>query len=302
MVATLLARHPNIFIPPETHFFRSFLRKAIEVSDRQKLIELFKHDRRLKDLDLPDDILNSIVNDKSFEITHLLTYSLGYLASRERKYMLGEKTPAHLLYSEDILAIYPNTKFIFVVRDGRDCVLSNIREPWTYRHPLKHAAEWNYYMECYKKLKRTHNHAVICTRYEDILGDTENETKKITEFIGETFNTSQLDANTETHVIPEWERNWKAKALRTIDSANIYNWKKHSDPKLIEKVTFIMRSNLDYFGYDPEAFGSLSIFYRTILYFRCFLFMPYIYPSAKWLASIGLFSPIRRNTKEHTLQ
>jgi hypothetical protein len=46
-----------------------------------------------------------------------------------------EATPIHILYMNEILRSVPDALFVHVVRDGRDCAISNDRQRWIRTFP-----------------------------------------------------------------------------------------------------------------------------------------------------------------------
>ena len=292
MAASLLTRNPDIYIPPETQFFRSFMHELPKVQTKETLINAFIENKRLSDIGVTHSHLKNF-SPKKHQITWLLNTALEIKAKELNKSIIGEKTPAHLLHFKEIINNYPDSKFIVIIRDGRDCVLSNIKEKWTFSNPVKHAAEWNLYMNNYCELINKYPDKVLTIRYEDILDTPSDSVKKITEFVGATFNTKQMEKDESKSVIPEWEKNWKAKASEAPDKQNKYKWKLHQNKALLMALTFIMEKHLNTHSYDTLLTHNLSAPRRAYLYIRYFIYMPKIYPIIKKLASTSIYKSLK---------
>ncbi|MCW9014363.1 MAG: sulfotransferase [Gammaproteobacteria bacterium] len=293
MAASLLARNLDIYISPETHFFRNFLPNNANSKNKETMINAFINDKRLSDIGITPSDLDKYSPEKH-KITWLLNTALGVKAGEHNKSIIGEKTPAHMMYYKEIIKFYPNTKFVVIIRDGRDCIFSNIKEKWTFSNPIKHAAEWNLYMNRYNELRRNFPDKVYTVRYEDILDNPEENVRKITEYVGATFDARQIEKDESKSVIPDWEKNWKAKASEAPDKQNKYKWKLHQDKNLLIALTFIMRTNLDDHSYDTAPIRSISTLRKVFLYVRYFIYMPNVYPIMKKLASTSLYRNLKR--------
>jgi hypothetical protein len=74
-----------------------------------------------------------------------------------------EATPAHLLYMDDIRESVPDALFVHVVRDGRDCALSNTGQHWISTLPWDRgrrlgvaALFWEWFVRTGRALGRGH--------------------------------------------------------------------------------------------------------------------------------------------------
>ena len=292
LTASLLARNPDIYVSPETHFFRNFLPSIQNIKNKEAIVHAFINDKRLSDIGITPHDLEKYSPDDD-EITWLLNTALSIKAKEQHKSIIGEKTPAHMMYYEEIIKYYPNSKYIVIIRDGRDCVFSNIKEQWTFSNPIKHAAEWNHYMDKYYKLKKKVGVNICVARYEDILENPEEQVRKITEFVGGTFYNRQIKKDESKSVIPDWEKSWKSKAAEAPDNQNKYKWRLHQDKNLLMALTFIMRKNLDNHFYDTSLIKHASILKRAFFYFRYFIYLPNVYPHMKKLATTSLYRNLK---------
>lgn len=292
LAATLLSRHNEIYIPAETQFFRKFYPVIKDSTEPDEIYDKFIHDNRLKDIGIDNGAAKKIIleNKTPEENSLLLARLLRHQAESENKSIVGEKSPGHILYYSDILKSHPKTKFIYVMRDGRDCVFSNIKESWTFKNPLKHASEWNYYINHYKELKNLIPENVKLVRYEDLIDSPEIEIESIMQFLNVNFEHGQIDNKEATNVIPEWEKAWKQKASETPDKNNKYKWKTHIDQKLVNELTIIMKDNLSEFNYNTSNLDRVSHIEKLLTTLKYFIFQPHVYPIIKLAAKTKFYS------------
>lgn len=301
LTASLVSRHSKVYIPAETHYFRNFVQQTNGTSTSEVLYEYFINNTRLKDLNIPNEILKGIIEDNFPNKPEILASTLNYLARKNNKQVIGEKTPGHILNYKTIVSAYPDTKFIIVMRDGRDCVLSNIKEKWTYRNPKKHAAEWNYYIAHYNDLISKYPDKAIIVKYENLIENPEQEIKKIMEFIGLEYEDSQLTESKCASVIPQWENEWKAKANTPPDKTNKYKWKKNKNRKLMAVLTLIMYKNLKAYGYECKAHPPINRFILYMYTFRNLIYTYKIYPILKTIATLTPYYRIKKIFMPHNI-
>jgi hypothetical protein len=60
----------------------------------------------------------------------LTDHILGTELAKSGKKVLGDKTQHHVSYLEEIHELYPSSKIIHIIRDGRDVAISNVHAVW----------------------------------------------------------------------------------------------------------------------------------------------------------------------------
>ena len=60
----------------------------------------------------------------------LTDYVLGTELAKSGKRIVGDKTPHHVSYLQDIYELYPSSKIVHMIRDGRDVAISNVHAVW----------------------------------------------------------------------------------------------------------------------------------------------------------------------------
>lgn len=115
-----------------------------------------------------------------------------------------EKTPNNLLFAKELSDIFPNPKFIHLVRDGRDVMLSLLKMEWKDLNSgeklwfVKDAkGAIIYWMqivaECIKLAKDPFlfEHFKM-VRYEDLIDEPEEKMKEVIHFVGEEWSDEVL--------------------------------------------------------------------------------------------------------------
>jgi hypothetical protein len=261
MLAVILDRHSNIAIPPETQFFSEFLSEIPpekKPKSRKEMVEFALNFKRIRDLKLDRTIVLSRFHQYEEMFPNLLRAILETYAATHGKVRSGEKSPKHIEHVPAILDFYPKAKVICIVRDGRDVVQSLLGVPWAEpgnpRRLGLFCTQWSdhaelamNYVEIFSKEQ------FLLVKYENILLNPIEEMMKICEFIGEKYEPTQLDAQANSEAIPEWEKNWKSKAINPIDPERVAAWRRTTDQDKIWFMNSMMGATLARMGYRDTS-------------------------------------------------
>ncbi|HTV47116.1 MAG TPA: sulfotransferase [Phycisphaerae bacterium] len=252
LLAAMLDRHSRIAIPPETHFFEHVCRveDARKCANTETLVDRFINAPRSRDLKLnKSELLNQLAGSES-TWANLLAAALQLYMVKHGKERVGEKTPNHHLIVPEILNLFPGSRVIWVLRDGRDVILSLMKTPWPRHRLLRlHAFEWRRSMEKMIEFEKRFPERMIRMKFENLVTDPEAELRRVCEFIGVDFETRQLDSNVHTDVVPEWELSWKHRVFSPPDLTRIGTWKHEctrEDQWMLNSVMQPCLSKLDY--------------------------------------------------------
>src|SRR4051812_12799633 len=173
LLRLMLDAHPELTIPPETQFFSEVAQACRADATPEQLIELLTSQRRWGDFGFDSDELLKRLRQKDdpgprFVMRHF--YEL--YAEKQGKPRWGDKTPGYAERIKRINQVLPESRFIHLIRDGRDAALSRAHRAgkddpfdvmarrWVRRITTarEQGAEIDHYMEM---------------RYEDLVADPE---------------------------------------------------------------------------------------------------------------------------------
>lgn len=259
LLQLLLTSNPEIFIPTECGFM-------IHLYDKYKY---FKFDKEIV-LEFIDDV----VKCKKFELwklnkNSLLQYCIARkpnnykeLSSCVYEYygkinypnctIWGDKNNYYLNYIKDINKIFPNARFIHIIRDGRD-VACSYKDMYKLKD-IKYAPnlptniedianEWkNNICTIRESFNYLNWNNVLEIRYEDLVKDKNNTLKEICNFLEINYTNSMLDFykyNLEKELVPKEFDAWKSMNKSEINTSRLYRWKKEltkEEIKLFESI------------------------------------------------------------------
>ncbi len=164
---------------------------------------------------------------------------------------------ATLFRFEQVAQLFPQGKFVQIVRDGRDVALSFKGYRFGGLNALEVADRWSRATVTADRI----GHALGPDRYlriayEDLIGFPEQTLDRLCDFIGETFDPAMLDyAGDVSRKVPDATRDLWPKLDRPPQTDRIARWKremKASERYVIEEAA---GEALDRFGYERGGAG-----------------------------------------------
>ena len=184
------------------------------------------------------------------------------IAISQNKQVFLEQTPWYGQRIELLKQLFPEARFIHLVRDGRDVALSYARTPWWHDDPLLNLERWAREIT---KITRDAEQFVnkehyLEVRYEDLVQDTKQVVTSMTRFIGRDFEPTQL--HVENHLDYTQFRNfdgtgisslaydnWRKKRDHVVFMDNVFGWKKNK-VELFTNISTDIKLALARLGYE----------------------------------------------------
>lgn len=138
----MLDAHRDLAIPPETHFVLQVADVCSRASDpATAFLGTLQQHFSWPDFHLHVDAIRTRIFEAGpFDVSEALRAFYFSYAGRFGKSRWGDKTPTYLSQMTGIEALLPESRFIHVIRDGRDVSLS-IADLWFGPHPGRKTAE-----------------------------------------------------------------------------------------------------------------------------------------------------------------
>ena len=199
LLRLMLDAHPQIAIPPETHFvpplLESFERLRVG-PERAMQVVRDSPNSGWEDLGLPEaEIVASLRELRPFNSPDAVRIFYRAYAAGHGKPRYGDKTPRYVTRMKRIAGALPEARFIHVIRDGRDVLLSLNRRLVELRdsEPVpveRFARRWR------RRVKNAHRAELgdryMELRYEDLVTDTEPALRRVCELIDLEFDPVML--------------------------------------------------------------------------------------------------------------
>lgn len=297
----MLNAHPRVYIPEESDFIPYFFlgkphKKLSNIQIAQMLDIIFTRYRFVNEWqgERPDVIrFTESMPEKTPAAFLDRLYSM--YAEQNEAERWGDKTPIYASYLDLIKDIFPNAKFIHIVRDGRDAALSMLEK---YEKDEFHvdvyfsARNWVRRIRdiqiSSRALESTNYYEV---RYEDLVRQPESELRAICSFIGETYQPAMVDHHNMAIERISADSHFFSSVREPVNENKIGKWRSDLAVRDQRLIQFVQGPLLDELDYHIEYLGKMRFSERVRYYL---LKMKYVVLQAgrRVLQAIGLFPPI----------
>ena len=194
LLRLMLDAHPELAIPPETHFFYRAVTSSMLSSDpREGYLTALTCDVRWPDFQLSAELLRGLTRDlEPFNLSDAFRTFYSAYAKIDGKTRWGDKTPDHSGQMDLIEKFIPEAHFIHLIRDGRDVALS-LKELWFGPRSFQEVGGWwaSKIKAARDQVSRLRHYLEI--RYEDLVSRPEPTLKQVCDFLELSWNPVMLD-------------------------------------------------------------------------------------------------------------
>lgn len=235
LLRLMFHNHPNIAVPYESHFITDYwnsldtYQNLDDDSNLERLLSDILKEELLVQWDHEFDLLrikNSIPKDnRTLEVVFDAIF-MDYAKGKNKKRWADKSDYLNRMH---IMAnIFPNAKFIHIIRDGRDVANSVIKLPWGPNDIIAAAEWWNEYI----RLGRAVGFALGENRYtevkyEDLVENSRIELERLCAFIGENYSDDMINYHqTSDQAIPDSRKSQHYNAGEPPKKSRTYAWKR----------------------------------------------------------------------------
>ena len=194
LLRMMLDAHPELTIPPETHFVPDLIKLEREgAATPESMLKVIVSQREWGDFGLTEDeLLTRFREIRPLNAGDAIRSFFEAYAERVGKPRWGDKTPRYVIRTRLIEDALPEAHFVHVIRDGRDVALS-VRDRTVKDFTFERVAQrWK------DKVSKARRDAPLLKhymelRYEDLVGDPEASLRAICEFVDLGFDAAMLD-------------------------------------------------------------------------------------------------------------
>jgi hypothetical protein len=186
LLRMMLDAHPELAIPPETHFVPGLIKVARSGGDVEAMLAAMTSNRTWDDFGIDAGTMRARLErvDRGDGAAAVRAF-FGAYAELQGKPRWGDKTPAYMLSVQRIGRALPEARFVHLIRDGRDVALSQAARALNEQpSPPEQAARW------VKRIGKAREQAAtlkgpryVEARYEDLVRDPETTLRRICAFI-----------------------------------------------------------------------------------------------------------------------
>ena len=280
LLRVILNAHSQVAVPPESRFVMALWTGASEVDTDDFLARLAAH-RQYRGWDLEVDAIRAELGDaRRVPYTRAVEAAYTTYAKKLGKKRWGDKTPRYVMHLPFLSNLFPEARFVHLVRDGRNVALSYAKVPFGPKTAPKAAALWAERVTTgVREGRPLGNHRYIELPYEGFVESPEEELKRLCDFLELEFEASMLDyTEMGEKVLFEKASTFNPHVFEK-PTPGVRSWETEMPARQVKLFEAVAGEALDLFGY-PRRYPALS-------------------PVTKLAASLGRMGvPLGRLTKE----
>lgn len=252
LVRNLLSQHPKIALTDhESHFIPSFVAKFGRDADfrHSHLLDAFIGAFRSSQLYLKglgdgrelrtQDLVPFIQDGTLAEVIEAVFRF--YSPDKPGAQVWGDKTPAYLRHLDLLHELFPSARFIHVIRDPRDHVLSE-RKVWG-KSCIRSAQHWSDRIQGAREVSQAFPDAYLEVRYEDLLDDLAAQMRLLTAHVGVEYEDAVTQLQRPSDELGD------SRELLTLNKANAGKWHRELRPstrRRVEQIAGVTAKSLGY--------------------------------------------------------
>lgn len=267
LLRLILNAHPNLAIPEEVVYFGSIMAgvpieqwRTPSISDEVFTQFVTKFiDTKCGALDGIDhaQLKAQILAKGSKDFRYPYQMVLEAWAQHHGKIRWGEKTPGNLFYVDVLLEMFPDARFIHMVRDPRAGVSSMMGTSFFPRDIVFNAMSRHKFMTEGRALLEKSIPAAqrMTLRYEDLVTEPESTVKTLCAFLEEDFVPEMMAfyKDSSRYMKAEASSSFNKAATRPISADMLDKWKQRLPSDAIAKIEAVCKKEMKEFGYDADG-------------------------------------------------
>ncbi len=198
LLRTIFDAHPDLAMAHEPQFMGSVVRKAqrfaavpFPVTD---FIDAIYRNPNFRRLELDRDVVTTALeNSPPDSLPGAVRGVFAVYAEQQGKSRYGDKTPGYVIQIPELAALFPEIRFVHVIRDGRNVALSYLERPFGPSTIAEGALYWRSRVQRGRSAGAglgTERYAEV--RYEDLVTHPEREVKRLCDFLSMEWHPDML--------------------------------------------------------------------------------------------------------------
>lgn len=263
LLRSIFNAHPDMAIPYESHFpvTMSLSGRRYEDGDTldtvRFLADLFDH-WAFKRWELPPaEVVSAFRSESPEELPDALRLVYRTYAEHHGKTRFGEKTPSFVLHIGLLAHVFPESRFIHVIRDGRDVALSYLQGGWGPKDLQEAAVYWKRFVERGRRYgEQLGRDRYLEVRYEELVADPERQVRTLCDFIDLDFDDAMLRYFERADVVPDGLRPHLARGhqnLKKPPTQGMRDWRGEMTAEDAALFQVLAGDLLEQLGYETLA-------------------------------------------------
>jgi hypothetical protein len=265
LLRTLFDAHPNVTIPVECSFLINMSQKYKNVKNwtSDLLMEFFEDaQKHIKfkswDLDLDKvkaDLLECEGKNTFQNVCKVIYFNFNSLFPKEDIRWIGDKNPVYAKYAPELLKLFPEVKFIHLIRDPRDNIISLKAMDFEMPSVALIAYRWEYSARKLYYFKKKHPGNFYTIRYEDLVSDPTRYYREMCDYLSIPYYESVFDFyKKQDEALKKFDSNivlkYHKSLLSPINTSKVDRWKTELSEREIRIAESVAGRWTEVYGYE----------------------------------------------------
>lgn len=258
LFSLILKQNPEIAIPYESHFIVPVFDKWKSVDDadfpkvRATILKEIITSKYVADWH-PEISIDQIDLHQCHDLGTLINEVFMTYAKNAEKQRWADKTPGYLTHADILHHLFPNSKFIHLVRDGRDVSLSLLKTHFGPNNFLTALQHWERKVAVARKmLAMLDPNQHIQIRYEDLIASPQVTMEQVSHFLDLEFHPEMLENFSQEAKARVGDRihTHHSNLLQPLNASSCERWKRELGRADQHLAWNIAGTQLEQLGYD----------------------------------------------------
>lgn len=267
LIRTLFDAHPNVCITPECQFIINLFPRYgnIKVWKEKDLID-FQDDLKKQLLfdtwNIDDESLKNTLSGCVGENTYsniCKTVMMQFRSIYPKKDILlfGDKNPGYTIYTEKLLKIFPEAKFIHIIRDYRDNFVSLKNVDFEIPVTSLVVEKWRLFYKKFHRAMQKNPGSHYELIYEEFVKEPEKYMKELLDFTGVDFIPEIFDFYKKKDTLGDDKlsnlvKKYHSSLMKKVNTSRIGLWKKEMSKLQVGIADHTAGRYADILGYERE--------------------------------------------------
>lgn len=259
-----------VFLKQKYHHKKNW---SIELLD-EFLVDLYKEIKfvrgwKVNEVELRSKFLEYPIHEISFSFLIRLIYlTFQSHFSKTGIKLIGDKNPVYCIFISELMEVFPSAKFIHIVREYHDCILSN-KKLFKQKNVSALAQMWKMYNSWIEIHARNRPEIFYRIRYEDLTSSPEKMVRELCAFTGLNYNERMLDFHLKLNEKLDKDLNiivqhTHPKLLNAISSDSVGKGKMELSENELEQIAYILSEYGTKYGYQKyENYSGKKYRWKT---------------------------------------
>jgi hypothetical protein len=257
LLRSVFDSHPAVAVPDETNLLPPVLdRLSHRPFELSAYCEVLRATPRHQYWAIPDDEFErALALDPPATLADAVRLTYRAYAGHHGKERYADKTPGHLVHMDRIASLLPETRFVHLIRDGRDVALALRDASFGPRSIDEAALHWRSRVSTGRAMGAALGPArYFEVRYEDLVDDPAETLRQVCEFVDLAFDDEMLRHERSANALVARTTNPGAhRELAKPIRSGVRDWRHQMTSSEVARFELIAGATLDELGYERAA-------------------------------------------------